>query len=40
MAKIAYETKRFRDSSLRVIWQVNEILEEYAAAGYDMTLRR
>jgi hypothetical protein len=38
--KIAYESKRFSADTLAVIVQANQILDEYAAAGYDLTLRQ
>jgi hypothetical protein len=38
--KVAYISKGFRDTSLEVIAQANEILREYAAQGYDLTLRQ
>lgn len=40
MPKICYEKKRFSDASLAVIKKANEILEEYADQGYDLTLRQ
>lgn len=40
MAKLAYKTKRFRDDAKIVIARTNQILEEYAQMGYDMTLRQ
>jgi hypothetical protein len=40
MAKIAYITRKFKDHSLDVIEKANEILESYAAEGYDLTLRQ
>ncbi len=40
MPKIAYIEKKFHPSSLRVIEQANEILEEYQANSYDLTLRQ
>lgn len=40
MPRIAYETKNFRASTLAVIEQANEILHDYAAQGYDLTLRQ
>lgn len=36
----AYITHRFNRSSLVVIGQANEILEEYASKGFDLTLRQ
>lgn len=38
--KIAYIEKRFSDRSLAVIDQANEIIEEYEAEGYELTLRQ
>jgi hypothetical protein len=38
--KIAYESKRFSADTLAAIVQANQILDEYAAAGYDLTLRQ
>lgn len=38
--KICYETKRFSQSSLALITKAVEILEDYAARGYDLTLRQ
>jgi len=40
MPKICYEKKRFSESSLAVIKRANQILEEYADQGYDLTLRQ
>ena len=40
MAKIAYIEKNFSGSSLLVIAQANEIIEEYQADGLDLTLRQ
>lgn len=37
---IEYVPKRFSDAHSEVIEKVNGILEEYAAAGYDLTLRQ
>jgi hypothetical protein len=36
----AYVRKRFSPKVRRLIDQANEIIEEYAAAGYDLTLRQ
>ncbi len=40
MPKICYVRKNFRESSLVVIEQANEIITEYAAQGFDLTLRQ
>lgn len=40
MSKITYEWKNFRPDSLQVIERANQIATEYAAAGYDLTLRQ
>lgn len=40
MPKLAYTTKKFRTDTLLRIHQANEIIEEYAAQGYDLTLRQ
>jgi hypothetical protein len=40
MPKIQYESKRFRAATLEVIDVANDILEQYAADGYDLTLRQ
>ncbi len=40
MPEIAYITKRFSDSSLAIIAKANEICEEYAGQGFDLTLRQ
>jgi len=40
MPKIEYINKRFRASSLEMIDQANEILIEYEAQGFDLTLRQ
>lgn len=40
MPKIAYIDKTFRASSLATIATANSIIEEYAAQGYDLTLRQ
>ncbi len=40
MPKIAYIEKRFTASSLELIEYANEIIEEYQAEGYDLTLRQ
>lgn len=38
--KRAYIDKKFRKSSLTMIEQANEIVEEYQGQGYDLTLRQ
>lgn len=38
--KQRYISKSFNDASLAVIDQANEIIEEYQAAGFDLTLRQ
>lgn len=40
MPKVAYVDKTFRDSTLSVIAQANEILDEYARQGFVLTLRQ
>src|ERR1051325_10113723 len=40
MSKIEYIRKQFSQSSQNAIAQVNEIMESYAAQGYDLTLRQ
>jgi hypothetical protein len=40
MPRICYVKKRFRAEYLQMIRQANEIIAEYAAAGYDLTLRQ
>ena len=40
MPKIAYTHKNFRGSSLQVIDWANEIITEYAAQGFSLTLRQ
>lgn len=40
MPKIEYKSKRFQAKRLLVIDQVNEIIEEYQAQGYVLTLRQ
>lgn len=40
MPKIAYQEQRFTEATLRTIAIANEILEEYAAQGFDVTLRQ
>jgi hypothetical protein len=40
MVKIEYVQTSFADKTLAVIGQVDELLSEYAAAGYDLTARQ
>jgi Arc/MetJ-type ribon-helix-helix transcriptional regulator len=40
MPKICYERKNFGPGALARIFQANEILNEYAAQGFDLTLRQ
>lgn len=40
MPKICYVPKKFSGTSAAVVVQANEILEEYAAQGFDLTLRQ
>lgn len=40
MAKIAYIEKRFAASSMKLINSANEIIREYQAQGYTLTLRQ
>lgn len=40
MPRVAYVEKKFQAGALRVIDQANEICAEYAADGYDLTLRQ
>jgi hypothetical protein len=40
MPKIAYKSKRFNKARLETIAHANTILSEYAAGGYDLTLRQ
>lgn len=40
MAKIAYESRNFRSSTLEIIARAVQICENYAARGYDLTLRQ
>lgn len=40
MPKISYIEKNFSRSTLSIINQANEIIEEYQADGYDLTLRQ
>ena len=40
MPYLSYKEKRFSDSSLQVIAQAESICQEYAAQGFDLTLRQ
>lgn len=40
MSKICYIEKKFTGSSLEIIERANEIINEYSAQGYDLTLRQ
>lgn len=40
MPKITYKTFRFKQPTLELIATCDQILDKYAAAGYDMTLRQ
>lgn len=40
MSKIAYVKKRFSTATLDIIEKANEIIEEYQAQGFDLTLRQ
>lgn len=40
MPKICYTHKRFSPDSLAIVEKANEIIGEYQAAGYDLTLRQ
>ena len=40
MSKILYKAKRFGADAQIIIARANSVLEEYAAMGYDMTLRQ
>jgi hypothetical protein len=40
MPKIAYTQKKFNQNHLRIIENANIIINEYAAQGYDLTLRQ
>jgi hypothetical protein len=40
MPKIQYIEKRFRAATLMIILRANEIIDEYRAAGYRLTLRQ
>lgn len=40
MPRIAYEERRFSPAVLALIAKCNEIIEEYQAQGFDLTLRQ
>jgi hypothetical protein len=40
MPKIKYVSKKFSSSSLEIITQANQIIEDYAELGFDLTLRQ
>ena len=40
MSKICYVAKRFNRSSTVIIDRANEIIDEYTAQGFDLTLRQ
>jgi hypothetical protein len=40
MPKICYEHKNFRQDTLRMIALANSIIDQFAAQGYDLTLRQ
>lgn len=40
MPKILYVPKKFRGAAMLQIEQANIIIAEYAAEGYDLTLRQ
>ncbi len=40
MPKLCYEQKKFQAKSLKAITQANAIIEDYAAQGFDLTLRQ
>lgn len=40
MPKIAYIQRRFNSGSLTIITRANQIIEEYAKMGFDLTLRQ
>lgn len=39
MPKKCYVPKNFRDKSLELIDKINEVVEEYSAQDYSLTLR-
>jgi hypothetical protein len=40
MPRICYASKRFSDGSLEIIDRANQIITDYAAQGFDLTLRQ
>ncbi len=40
MSKIQYKKINFKQSSLDLIKLVNEVINEYSAQGYELTLRQ
>ena len=40
MPMITYVPKKFGAAALTIINKANQIIQEYAAAGYDLTLRQ
>jgi hypothetical protein len=40
MAKIEYQSFRFKEYTLKLIDQINDIIEEYEEQGYSLTLRQ
>lgn len=40
MPKICYVPKKFKDEGMEIIKQANDIIAEYSAQGYDLTLRQ
>lgn len=40
MPKIEYKSIKFQQKSLELIRLVNQVVEEYQAQGYELTLRQ
>ena len=40
MARIEYISKKFRQDSLNLIRKINNVITEYKAQGYSLTLRQ
>ncbi|WP_303871715.1 hypothetical protein [Acetobacterium wieringae] len=40
MPKIEYVPKKFRQTSLELIWRINTVIADYEAQGYSLTLRQ
>lgn len=40
MPKICYKKINFRQSSLDLIGLINQVIDEYSAMGYELTLRQ